>query len=99
MKFGFDTSTRWNGTLMHVSIVAWHYLFMCISSSYAQENTQGKQHMIKMVAEELEGGYLAYRMMQHEITDSSGTADVTSRYSESATMPGPTIVITRRGYR
>ncbi len=93
MKFGFDISTRWNGTLVHASIVLTLF-FMCISSGYAQESTQGKQHMIKMVAEELEGGYLAYRMMQHEITDSSGTTDVTSRYSQAATMPGPTIVIT-----
>lgn len=93
MKLGFDAPARWSSVLVHASTVL-ALFFIYFSSSYAQENTQGRQHVIKMVAEELAGGYLAYRMMQHEIADESGTTDVTARYSEAATMPGPTIVIT-----
>lgn len=55
----------------------------------------GNFHRIEMVAEELEGGYYAYRMMHHEITDQNGsTANITSRYSDIATIPGPTIIMT-----
>lgn len=54
-----------------------------------------KLHAIELVAEKLGGGYFAYRMKQHVISDMNGTntQNVTSRYPDSATIPGPTIVI------
>jgi hypothetical protein len=65
--------------------------FLLFSGSIYAHNT----HDIKMVAERLPGGYLAYKMMQYEITDHLAvTTDITSRYSTDATMPGPTIVAT-----
>lgn len=55
----------------------------------------GNTHRIGMFAEELPGGYYAYRMMNYEIIDQDGSANnITSRYSNSATIPGPTIIIT-----
>lgn len=92
MKLGFDIPALWRRSLGAMSIVLVLF-FAGISSSYAQINTAGKQHKIQMSAEELDGGYLAYKMIKHEITDGSGTTDVTSRYSLDATIPGPTIVI------
>ena len=66
-------------------------VFLLFSGSIYANDT----HDIKMLAERLPGGYLAYKMMQYEITDHLGTTtDVTSRYSAVATMPGPTIVLT-----
>lgn len=54
----------------------------------------GNFHRIGMYAEELEGGYYAYRMMHHEIiSQDGGTTNITSRYSNAATIPGPTIII------
>ena len=65
-------------------------LLLFSGSIYAQDT-----HDIKMLAEKLPGGYLAYKMMQYEITNHlGGTTDVTSRFSTGATMPGPTIVAT-----
>jgi len=62
---------------------------------WASNVLAGNSHRISMVAEELEGGYYAYRMMHHEITDQTGsTINITSRYSDAATIPGPTIIMT-----
>tara|TARA_R110002073_G_scaffold152188_4_gene306611 strand:+ start:237 stop:674 length:438 start_codon:yes stop_codon:yes gene_type:complete len=88
------------GTVFHARFKFFSALVLMLSfvlfggGIYAQEATTGKQHAIKMVAEEIEGGYLAYRMMQHEIVDETGTTDVTAKYSETVTIPGPTIFIT-----
>jgi manganese oxidase len=55
----------------------------------------GNFHRIVMHADELDGGLYAYRMEHHEITDKDGvTTNATSRYSNMATIPGPTIIIT-----
>lgn len=54
----------------------------------------GNTHRIGMFAEEITGGYFAYRMMRHEITDQDGNStDITTRYSDKATIPGPTLII------
>jgi len=72
-------------------------LFPLAANAQAQENnsTNGELHTIELVAEKLAGGYFAYRMKQHVISnmDGTNTQDVTSRYPDSATIPGPTIVI------
>ena len=59
-------------------------LFWPLSQSNAAE------HIIEMTAEKIDGGLLAYKMVSH-IVD---TADITTRYSTAATIPGPTIVLT-----
>lgn len=55
----------------------------------------GELHKIELVAEKLDGGYFAYRMKQHIVSDMDGSNEenITSRYPDYATIPGPTIVI------
>src|SRR5215207_7227994 len=51
-------------------------------------------HQIEMQIITLSDGQPAYRMISHVVHNgSSQTADLTSRYSKSATIPGPTIVV------
>lgn len=73
-------------------------LFFCFISvnSYAQEVTSGKLHTIELVAEKFDGGYFAYGMRQYTVSDMDGgnATDITSRYPNTPTIPGPTIVIT-----
>lgn len=55
----------------------------------------GNVHQIEMTAVPLSNGQLAYKMLSHEVTDSSSvTTDITSRYSTQPSIPGPVIVIT-----
>ena len=54
-----------------------------------------KLHEIKMAAVELPDGHQAYKMLEYKIIDKENrTEDITSRYSELPTIPGPTIVMT-----
>ncbi|SDY93156.1 Multicopper oxidase [Nitrosomonas sp. Nm33] len=77
-------STIWSRMLFAISL-----LFL-INSVLA-----GNLHRIGMFAEEMAGGYFAYRMMHYEIIGQDGSAsNITSRYSNAATIPGPTIIIT-----
>lgn len=61
----------------------------------ANVQAQDELHAIEMTAEKIEGGYFAYRMKQYVISDINGgnAVDVTSRFPDRATIPGPTIVI------
>ncbi len=52
-------------------------------------------HKVEFAAVKIEGGYYAYRMRQHLVSDLNGgnTVDITSHYPDWPTIPGPTIVI------
>jgi manganese oxidase len=67
--------------------------FISTASRTAQAES-GRVHDIYMTAEELPNSQLAYRMLSHLVTDDSGTNEITSNYSEEASIPGPTIVLT-----
>lgn len=69
-------------------------VFACAQAQAAGTAT-GELHKIELVAEKLGGGYFAYRMKQHLVSgmDGSNEKNVTSRYPDVATIPGPTIVI------
>ena len=64
-----------------------------ISGNNAAEAVASKTHEITLVAEELDNGLLAYRMDSHFVDDGSGAEDITERYSDEPSIPGPTIVI------
>ena len=52
-------------------------------------------HEIKMAAVELPDGHTAYKMLEYKIIDKQNqTKDITSRYSDLPTIPGPTLVMT-----
>lgn len=64
-------------------------------SLFLSGNIRAAEHVIELTAEETrDDGFgnklLAYKMLSHKI----GGADVTSRYSTEATIPGPTIELT-----
>ncbi|SDW94856.1 multicopper oxidase domain-containing protein [Nitrosomonas communis] len=73
----------------------WSIVLFAISLLFFGGNVlAGNTHRIGMFAEEITGGYFAYRMMRHEITDQDGNStDITTRYSDKATIPGPTLII------
>ena len=59
------------------------------------ENLFPKIHEIKMAAVELPDGHTAYKMLEYKVIDSENqTKDITSRYSDLPTIPGPTIIMT-----
>ena len=59
------------------------------------ENLYPKIHEIKMAAVELPDGHTAYKMLDYKIIDKKNqTKDITSRYSDLPTIPGPTIIMT-----
>lgn len=72
-------------------------ILLCMMTIFLVGSLQaaGNLHRIDMYAEELPGGFFAYRMMRYEIIDSQGqSTDITNRYvTDRATIPGPTIVI------
>jgi FtsP/CotA-like multicopper oxidase with cupredoxin domain len=61
--------------------------------SRTAQATEHNTHTIHMTAEELPNGQLAYKMLGHTVSGESGTVNLTSKYSEDASIPGPTIVI------
>jgi manganese oxidase len=59
------------------------------------ENLYPKIHEIKMAAVELPDGHTAYKMLDYKIIDKKNqTKDITSRYSDLPTIPGPTLIMT-----
>jgi FtsP/CotA-like multicopper oxidase with cupredoxin domain len=68
--------------------------FLSLPESIGAESSSNKKggdnHRIEMIAEEMETGLLAYRMVEHQVNG----VNITSRYSAQATVPGPTIVLT-----
>jgi FtsP/CotA-like multicopper oxidase with cupredoxin domain len=52
-------------------------------------------HEIKMAAVELPDEHTAFKMLEYKTIDKQNhTTDITSRYSDQPTIPGPTIVLT-----
>jgi manganese oxidase len=52
-------------------------------------------HEIKMAAVELPDGHTAYKMLDYKIIDQKNqTKDITSRYSDLPTIPGPALIMT-----
>lgn len=76
--------------------VLWVRMLLTLSLLFGGSGViAGNLHRIGMFAEELEGGYYAYRMMNYEIISQDGSAsNITTRYSTAATIPGPTIIVT-----
>ena len=73
-------------------------LLVCLVGSllpaYAAE-PQGETHLITLKAANLPSGQLAYQMLAHKIKSKDGKIrDVTDRYEQVPTVPGPTIVLT-----
>ena len=60
------------------------------------ENYSPKIHEIKMAGVLLPDGHQAYKMLEYKIIDkqNNNTQDITSRYSNLPTIPGPTLVMT-----
>ena len=90
-----------------ITIIACSYItsqpFSAAASPVVSQNkTDGQQplsssvvHEIKMAAVELPEGHTAYNMLEYKIVDKQNhTTDITSRYSDQPTIPGPTIVLT-----
>ena len=70
-------------------------LLIPIANTQAQQASNGQLHTIELVAQKLDGGYFAYGMQQYTVSDMDGgnATDITSRFPSTATIPGPTIVI------
>ena len=61
----------------------------------SSDNPFPKLHEIKMAAVELPDGHTAYKMLEYKIIDKENqTKDITSRYSDLPTIPGPTLIMT-----
>lgn len=60
------------------------------------ENDSPKIHEIKLAALLLPDGHQAYKMLEYKVIDkqNNNTEDITSRYSNLPTIPGPTLVMT-----
>ena len=60
------------------------------------ENYSPKIHEIKMAGVLLPDGHQAYKMLEYKIIEkqNNNTEDITSRYSNLPTIPGPTLVMT-----
>ena len=64
-------------------------------NNLTSDNPFPKLHEIKMAAVELPDGHTAYKMLEYKITDKQNqTKDITSRYSDLPTIPGPTLIMT-----
>src|ERR687898_3355071 len=66
------------------------------AKSLNSENYSPKIHEIKMAAVLLPDGHQAYKMLEYKIIDkqNNNTEDITSRYTNLPTIPGPTLVMT-----
>jgi FtsP/CotA-like multicopper oxidase with cupredoxin domain len=68
---------------------------LMITSQVYSAELSGVTHLIKMEATNLPSGQLAYQMLSHRIKSKTGKIkDVTDRYSDKPSIPGPTIVMT-----
>jgi FtsP/CotA-like multicopper oxidase with cupredoxin domain len=64
-------------------------------NNLTSDNPFPKLHEIKMAAVELPDGHTAYKMLEYKIIDKENqTKDITSRYSNLPTIPGPTLIMT-----
>lgn len=80
---------------LRIVLITLFLLMMACVQVQAAGTATGELHKIELVAEKLGGGYFAYRMKQHLVSgmDGSNEQNITSRYPDFATIPGPTIVI------
>jgi manganese oxidase len=78
--------------LMVFSTSLSNQIFSLDNSNMAQA-TSGKTHTILLSANILPNGQLAYKMEQHTVDDDGEISDITSRYSNEPSIPGPTIVL------
>jgi FtsP/CotA-like multicopper oxidase with cupredoxin domain len=61
----------------------------------SSDNPFPKLHEIKMAGVELPDGHTAYKMLEYKIIDKeNNTKDITSRYTDLPTIPGPTLILT-----
>ena len=66
----------------------------CLIPAFAGAQ-EGETHMISLKAANLPSGQLAYQMLSHKIKSTGGVIrNVTDRYKQVPTVPGPTIVMT-----
>ena len=64
-------------------------------NNLSSDNPFNKLHEIKMAAVEMPDGHTAYKMLEYKIIDKQNqTKDITSRYSNLPTIPGPTLIMT-----
>src|ERR671912_1382766 len=66
------------------------------AKSLNSDNPSPKLHEIKMAGVLLPDGHQAYKMLEYKIIDkqNNNTEDITSRYTNLPTIPGPTLVMT-----
>jgi len=70
-------------------------LVNCLQSSQVWAMKSGETHVITLKASNLPSGQLAYQMASHKIKSKYGRIrDVTDRYPQGPTVPGPTIIMT-----
>ncbi|CAL1241181.1 multicopper oxidase domain-containing protein [Candidatus Methylocalor cossyra] len=92
-----DISFPWLRALPFRIALLWLVL---ATGAYAEAvSPSGDLHQITLRAVSLPSGQLAYQMVRHQIRSPDGaTSDVTSRYAQGPTIPGPTLVM-REGDR
>ncbi len=54
---------------------------------------QAATHHITLRAVRMPSGQLAYQMIRHQVEDSGRVEDLTARYAQGPTIPGPTLVL------
>jgi FtsP/CotA-like multicopper oxidase with cupredoxin domain len=74
--------------------------FLCFAATAAMAQSSGNTfvpsatHLITLKASTLPSGQLAYEMVSHKVRSPDGQErDVTSRYAQGPTIPGPTLVM------
>jgi len=81
--------------LIHQSFSILHVNAQTSQNTLNSENLSPTIHEIMMAAVELPDGHTAYKMLEYKMIDNENrTTDITSRYSELPTIPGPTLVMT-----
>jgi FtsP/CotA-like multicopper oxidase with cupredoxin domain len=80
---------------LRIVLITLFLLMMACAQVQAAGTATGELHKIELVAEKLGGGYFAYRMKKHLVSGMNGSNEqnITSRYPDFATIPGPTIII------
>lgn len=69
-------------------------IFTTTKQAYSAQ-LSSETHLITMKAANLPSGQLAYQMVSHKIKSKKGKVkDVTDRYSDKPSIPGPTIIMT-----
>jgi len=64
-------------------------------NGYNDNGIDSKKHQVTVKIERLQNGQYAYKMVKHIVIDKNGPTDLTDRYSDIATIPGPSIEINK----